>query len=476
MKTIKKFVIFSILVSLINIVYSQKKFSLQECIDYAINNNLQIKQSELNADVSEATLQQSKASLFPSLNANVYHNYNYGKTIDPFTNTFATEQVQSNSFSVSSSVTIFHGFQAINTIKQNKFNYLANKYEIEKIKNDISLSIAAAYLQILFSEELVNTAKNQLKITAEKRDRIKKFVDAGSLAKSNLLEMEAQVASDELQLVNYQNQLELSYLTLKQLMDYNVAEPFQIEKPVIPETVEENILPDPQQIFTIAVEIQPEIKKAEYLLQSSYIGMQLARANRSPLLSLRCSYGSGYSQANKEIVDKQFIDYVDYGIITYDSITLPIQIPQYEYTYRIKPFNDQLDDNLNKSIGAYLSIPIFNGWQVKSAVSQAKIGIRSAELNLQSAKNQLQKAIQQAYADAVSALKKYKATEKALSVFNEAFKYISEKYDYGMATSVEYNEAWKNLKKAESDLLQAKYDFIFKSKVLNFYMGKPITL
>lgn len=454
--------------------FSQKEWTLEACINYAFTNNLQIKQSKLTTDISAATLKQSKASVLPDINANMSHTYNFGKTIDPFTNDFATNQVQSNSFSISSNLILFQGLRTLNTIKKNEQELILNQKNLEVYKNQIALAIASGYLQILFNQELLSTGKKQLETTQEKRNRTEKFVEAGVLSKGALLEIESQLSSEELQLVTYENQLELSYLNLIQLMDYNEADSLIIEKPYIKDPTKGFTLQDAALIFETALKTMPEIQAGKAQVKSSEYGLKIAQSGRSPQLMVRGSLGTGYSGASR-VLDGYEVN-PNPQIIGMTSALDTVYSIGLDPIYKTQTFQEQLDANINQTIGFYLSIPLFNKYQVQTSISQSKIALEQSKLQLESAKNDLRKTIQQAYADAKAALKQYYATQKALDAFNENFKFINEKYDQGMATSVEYNEAWNNLKKAESDLLRSKYDYIFKIKILDFYLGKPLTL
>ena len=232
---------------------TNQTMTLEQCIEYALKNNIQIKQSELNTELSKVTLTQSKANLLPSLNANASHSYNIGRTIDRFTNQFADAQVLSQNFGVSTDVNLFNGFQNINTIQQNKFSYLAGKYDIEKMKNDISLNIATAYLQILFSMELLDNAKNQMGISAAQVDRTKILVDAGTIARGTLLDIQSQYALEELNVTNAQNQLDISYLNLAQLLNMPSAEGLAIVKPELNIGGDALLTATPTQIYNSAV-------------------------------------------------------------------------------------------------------------------------------------------------------------------------------------------------------------------------------
>lgn len=450
-----------------------KAWTLQECIEYALKNNIQVKQNELNAELSRQNYVQSQATILPTLNGNVSHNYNFGRTIDPFTNQFATDRVLSQNFSLSSSVTIFSGLQQYNTIKENQFNYMASKYDVDKMKNDISMSVATAYLQVLFSEELVGITQGQVDITTGQVDRTKKLVDAGSLARGSLLDIQAQLATEQLNLANAQNQLDLAYLTLAQLLELPSAEGFTIVKPDLNIPVDGVIASNPGQIYSSALTLMPEIKSAEFRMKGSEKSLSIARGGISPRVVFSGSIGTGYSGASQQLVGSPtFSGYDTTGLTSGGDFVLT---PAYTTQFQTTSFSDQVNDNFNQSFGVFVTIPIFNGLQTKTSISRARISLRNSEYSLELARNQLQKNIQQAYADANAALKKYAATQKASEATEESFKYTQHRYDEGMVNTVDYNIAKNNLTRSRSDLLQAKYDFVFKSKVLDFYQGKPLS-
>lgn len=460
-----------------NIIQAQEKnqvWTLEQCIDYALKNNIQIKQSELNADLSKVNLTQSQANLLPSLNANGSHSYNIGRTIDRFTNQFADAQVLSQNFSISTDVTLFSGLQNINTIQQNRYTYLANKYDIDKMKNDISLNIATAYLQVLFAMESATNAQNQMGITASVVERTKKLVDAGSAAKGALLDVEAQLASEELNYTNAQNQLNIAYLSLAQLLNLTSTENFTIAIPELNIANQPILETSTTQIYNTAVASLPEVKSAEFKLMSADKAVKAAWGGLSPRLSFSASYGTGYSGLSKRVTGAPtFQAYVPNGDITSAGDTVYTPYFSNPATEQI-PYFDQYNNNVNKSFGFFLTVPLFNRLQTKTAIDRARIQKLNAELTVESTKQQIQKNIQQAYSDANAALKKYSASLKALNAMTESFKYTQQRFDVGLMNSNDYNDAKNKLIKSQSDLLQAKFDYIFKTKVLDFYQGKPL--
>lgn len=471
----KKLIVISfVLIALLpGTILAQKIWTLEECIAYALNNNIQIKQQQLNTVVSKLQYNQSIAALFPSVNGSASLMYNNGQTVDMYTNQFASKTVQSDNFNLSSNVVLFNGLQLLNGLKQKQIDFLASKYDLEKIKNDISLTIATAYLQVLYSIELLDIAKNQLEITKQQVGRTEKLYTVGTVAKGTLLTMQSQEATDELQKVNAQNQLDMAYLTLAQLLDLQNNQGFDIVKPALILPDASSLMQQVDEIYAKALGIQPEIKSAELKVQSAKKGLSISKGMYSPSLTLSASYGTGYSGASKTPIGATI---TGTQVIGATALGEEVFSPIYEYTYEKIKFWNQLDNNQNKSIGLYLNVPIFNKWQTQTMIGTSKVQLNSAKLNLQSAQNQLYKTIQQAYADANASLNKYNASTKSVDALTESFGYTEQKFNVGMVNSIDYNDAKNNLLKAKSDLLQAKYDYIFRLKVLDFYQGKPITL
>lgn len=454
-------------------VSAQKAWTLEDCIDHAFKNNIQIKQFMLGVENAEISLLQSKVNMLPNLNGYVSHGWNWGQAVDRFTNQFATERVQSNNFYGSSSLTVFNGFQKVNTVRQNQLEVMAGKLDADNFMDDIALNIATAYLQILFAQELLEIASNQIDITRQQAERMEKLVNAGTLARGDLLMIEAQLAAEELQVVQSQNNLDMSFLILAQMLDLPSASGFQIVRPEIELYETQSMTMTPEQIYNNAVVKRPSIKSAELKVESAAKGLAIARGGQSPSVSMVASWGTGFSGAQK-IGLKPYFEEIAIG---YDSEMNPVYslVQRYE-GLDIKPFNDQFTDNNNRTIDFRVNIPIFNGWSARSNISRAKIAIENAQYEHESAKLQLNKTIQQAWADASSALKQYAASGKKVEATEESFKYAEQRFNVGMLTSLDYNNSKNELQRAQSEMLQAKYDYVFKTKVLDFYMGIPIKL
>lgn len=453
-------------------VLSQEKWTLQQCIEHAKTNNLQIKQSSLTKEVNEQELTQSKMSQLPNLNGFASHVYNFGQTIDPFTNEFATERVQSNNFSINSSLNLFNGFQTLNTIKRSKADVAASNYELEAMMNDISLNIANLYLQILFNKELTKIAQNQQQLSILQRERIIKLVEAGSQPRGALLDIEAQIATEELQLIKAKNQEDLAKLNLAQLLNIKNTESFAIADPELSNFKAGDELVNAGVLYETAVREMPEIKSAEFRMLSAEKSVSIAKGSLSPSISVNASAGTGYSGARQELVGMSPVILQPTGAETESGER--VFAPVYNPIYRDKPFNDQLDENINYSIGVTMRIPIFNAWSVRSNIERSKLNLESAALAVEDEKLRLKQTIESAHQDALAALKSFHAAEKSVIALRESFGYTDERFKVGIINSFDYNNEKNKLINAESELLQAKYEYIFKSKVLDFYQGKEL--
>ena len=453
---------------------AQQSWSLEDCINYAFDHNLDIKKQVLSVETGKANLLQSKLNTLPSINAGASTVNNWGRTIDRYTNEFATSRVRSDNLYLQGSFTLFSGLQKVNVIKRNQLSLEYSQFFLDDLLDDISLTVAGYYLDILFNKELLMVAREQIDVTQQQVKRMEKLVEAGTLAKGDLLTIQAQAALEELQVIESENRLEISYLSLMQLIDFPVNEEFEVQIPRLRSVEEPSIEITSDQIYSYALLNRPEVRLAEINVDIAQKDISISRGMQSPVLSMGGSWGSGYSGLNEEGLNPYYKT-VPVGYVENTGETVVTKYQTYE-DYQVKDWSAQLQDNNNRTVGFYLNIPIFTGWQVRNSITRAKIAREAAEYDLQLTKNNLRKVIQQAYADAVAALKRYGASLKQVEAQSESFKYAEQKFDVGLINSVEYNEIKKELTRAQSDLLQAKYDYIFKTTILSFYMGNPLSI
>ncbi|NQU86684.1 MAG: TolC family protein [Mariniphaga sp.] len=429
---------------------AQETWSLQKCIDYALDNNIQIKQQELNSDYQGNLVNQAKSNRLPNLNAQFGNNFNFGRSLQ-YDNTYENVNSMSLSGGMGANATLYNGFVLKNTIEQRELDLQASYQDLQKAKDDIMLSIAASYLEILFAEELILVTEAQMEVTQQQINRTQQLVDAGSLAKGSLLEIEAQLAQEELQFVNDQNRVQLAYLNLYQFLELPISESFVIEKPDLPEIGSAIATMNSIDVFNNALNLRPEIKAALLRVESMKTQLDIAKGAQYPDLSFGANYYNNYND-----------NYQSYNQITGETSVIP--------------FADQIKNNERYGFGFTLNIPIFNRHQVKNNISNSKLQVIDYEYRLQTSKNLLRKDIEQAYTNALAALNRYISSEKAVSSMQEAFRYIEEKFNVGMVNSVEFNQSKNNLSRAQSDLLQSKYEYIFRTKILDFYNGVKIEL
>ena len=432
---------------------STEGWTLERCIQHAIDNNIQVRQAGLQQQSTGYDRTQAFWAMAPTLNGGASYGANFGRTIDPGTNQFVTETVNSNNYFLSTNVTLFNGFALLNTWRQSQLNALAADLDLQAAKNDLALNIATGFMQVMFNEELLAVAQAQLAITEGQVDRTRKLVEGGAMAEGNLFEAEAQLATDRLQVVNAENRLVASTLMLRQMLNLRGEEPFRIVRPNIDLPIESVTARTVADIYNTAINAWPQVKAREMRVKAADKGISISNGYLYPQLSANFSASTLYSSAYKEIV-------------SYDPITGPV-------TEEI-PFSNQMDNNFSQRLGINLNIPIFNGLQARTAVRKARLNRENADLQLLDTQNQLYQNVQQAYNDALSSYRQLDASTQSLSATEKAFEYAQQRFDVGMMNPYDFNTSKNNLARVKSDVLRAKFDYIFRSKVLDFYMGKPI--
>jgi outer membrane protein len=460
-------------------IYGQNYWDFQKCIDYAMEHNISVRQSEYGIERAEINYNESRLSLLPNLNAQASHGYNFGQRIDPFTNEFATSRVRTDNIFMSSSLDLFNGFSKLNRIKMNEESVMASQYDLNKIQNDISLQLCLAYLQILLNEENVAIAQEQVELSQIQVDRMQTLVDAGQEPMGSLYETQSQLAQEQLNLTNAQNSVVLSTLNLTQILQLpaDQMQGFSIVKPILTDDGLELLKRTPMEIYGVAKQSMPEILAAEHRRSSAEYGLASAKGSLYPNLSISGSIGSGYSGANNVPVGDGTTITPQIGVVGGTDVPVFSVVPQTFYDqFDTKSFSDQLSDNFNQNFQFSLVIPIFNGFSANANVRRARISQMEAELNYLQISDQLRFDIEQSYADAKAAMNSYISAEKAVLALEESFKYAETRFDAGAMNAVDFNTIKTNYTNAQSNLVNAKYDFVFRTKILDFYVGNPITL
>ncbi len=416
-------------------------WTLNDCIDFAHEQNIEVRSSILGIKSNEISYDQAKSQKLPSVSAAVSQNFNWQKGEDATGAATSFSGNNSNSYQVSSSVSVYNGFKLNNKIKQAEIEMEYGKYNSETIKEDVSLQILNAFLQILYSEELVKNAEKQIESTTEQLQLAEERLNLNIISKSDYLQVKSELASEKLTLANAQSNFNIAKISLMQLMELPVSNDFDIVRPDLEKELNQMRNPDAMAIYEQSLGIKPQIKTAELNKESAIYDEKIARADLYPSVFANAGLGTGYTSA-----------------------------------YSGQNYFDQLNNSFTPSIGLTLSIPIFQKNQVKNNVKQAQIAIENADLNQINIKNQLRKNIEQASVDVNSAQIQYEAGKEKFDATNESYLLAEEKFKNGLINSVDFLVIKNTSILAESDLLQSKFNLVFSYKILDFYAGVPITL
>ncbi len=454
-------------------------WTLQGCINYALEHNLTVQNQQLNVTLNEVNLQQSKLNLAPTLNASSNLGLNWGLSINPVTN-FAQQQQQTNANAgLNASWLLFDGGRNFRTIRQNKTLLVNGENDLERIKNDIILSLITLYTNVIFNKELLHNAETQYKSTKSQLERTVKQVRAGALPRSAELDLIAQLASNELNVVEAENNVQVSLLQLKQEMLLPGNSNLGV---IIPEIeLDSSMLAaiNVQTIYRTAEAIMPEIRSADGQIISADIGIDIAKGSYLPSLRLNAGISTNFSSiiADRGLFEGTgaFTD-VPIGFVGTSNGGIPVVRSVEGRNSLNYPTGQQLADNFGQFVSLSLSIPIFNNYQVNANVQRAKITRERAVVQAQQVRQQLRQVIETSSNDALTAAKSYVSSFKRVEAQKESFRATKQRYENGAANYTEYQVAENNLFQSKSDLLRAKYSFIFRLKILNFYQGKPIEL
>jgi len=453
---------------------AQEEWSLLRCIEHAIENNLTIKQSELNVDFAKIDESQAKHNRYPSLNFGANLNSNFGRSTDPITNTNITQNFISNNLSLNSNVTIFNGFRISNTIKRSAVDTRANEYDLEQSKRDISLTVANNYLNVLLADENLRIAQSQLATSEEQLVRTQRLIDAGVRPANESLDILAQIANNEQLVIGAENSKEIGLLGLKQLLRLDpdvsmiLTAPSNVKVESDPDVLTFN------EVYNSAIQAQYSIKAADLRVESAHLNEKISKAGLLPSLSFGASLGSNYSNKGLRAVDTfSFIFDED---VFFDGAPGVLGTNERGFTTEDNPYLSQLDDNLSYGFGISLNYPIYNNYVNKLGVERAKLNILNAQNLSEQARDGLKTTVQQALANAKASKRKLNASEKSVDAQRASFNNAEKKFNAGTINTFEYVNIKNALLEAEVNAVLSKYEFLFDMKVLDFYMGKPINL
>lgn len=429
--------------SLFTLVFStaafSQRFTLQQCIDTALAKNFQVKQSSLLSEVAGVNLRQARANLLPDLNVNINHGINQGRSIDPFTNTFVNQSINYASYGLSSGVLLFSGLNQQNSLKQNAYAYDASRMEWQQAKDNLTLNVILAYLTLLNNEDLIAAAVKQKELSGKQLERLEILDKQGAISPSQVSDVKGQLMNDELNILNLRNQLETSKLALAQLMNVPYSSSISVER-INAEEFLTAYAQNSSDIYQMALQQFSLVKSVELRTKSAEYGLKAAKGLLYPTLSVGGNMQTNYSSiaANQA------------GKISY---------------------RDQLDNNMFYTLNLGLRIPIFNSFRVRNNIKLADIAVRNSNLIEENTKVQLRQQIEQAHLNMTNAYERYKTLAEQVSAYNTSFKAAEARFNAGVGTSVDYLIAKNNLDRANINLISARYDFVLRKKVLDYYQS-----
>lgn len=453
---------------------AQEIISLQKAVQLTLDRNLTIKQAQFTEALAKEDYNQSKYNLLPTLSANPSASYNFGRTPNLSTYSYTSQSFLYVSGQASLSLTLFQGGQLRNQILQNKIMLDADKTNTAKVKNDLLLNVVTDYLQILTNQDLVVAANQQIDLAKITLDRTQKNFDAGNQNLADLAQAKAGVSTAELNLTTAQNQLDLSVLVLKQYMEMDPNTQITIEKPDISKLQNIRTSYDANEVIKTALSVNPDIHLAELQQQTYAQAIKVARGAYYPTLALFGGLGSNYSSISQNVVGTTTVQQ-QIGVVqgTNTPVFGQYQEAVYSSSYGL---GSQLTNNFNQSLGLSLQIPIFNRFTARTGVRKAKLNYENAQVTTQLAKNTLSKTIIQAVLDLNAAQKRSISAQQTFTSNKEALNIITQRYNVGLVNSLDYNTALTNYNKAQNDMIEAQYEVIFRSKVIDYYLGNQITL
>lgn len=438
----KVFIYLLVIAGSVASVNAQKKWTLKECVDYALKNNITIKQSELDQKNAELGKSDAIGSFLPTINASASHSWNIGLNPNPVTGQNITATTQSSSGGLNVGIDIYRGLQNVNRLHRANLAILANQYQLDDIKDNTSLRVVQGFLQILFNREALNVVKSQYAVTQEQLKRTRELIKEGVLAEVEILEIEATGASQEQQIVNAENTLRLSRIALAQLLlitDYENFDIVEDEYPIPATTIMNNT---PKQIYEKSLDVRNNVKISETNIKLAEYDLKIAKGARYPSLSGFYGFNTRYFYSKLQ------------------ASFLP-------------NFVDQISENKGHSFGVQLNIPILNGFRTRNNIRRSQVAIERAKNNYEQVKIDLESTVNQAYNDAKGALKAYEAAEKTLISRRKAHEFNQERFNEGIMNSFDFSQSRQRLESAESDVVRTKFDYIFRLKILEFYFGVP---
>lgn len=462
---------------------AQDEWDLQRCVAYAVTNNISVKQADIQARITALSVKLQQSGQYPNVNFSTSGGYNFGRSINPVTNQFETDRTFFNNYQVQSSVNLFNWFSQRYAVEASKLDYQAATAAVDKARNDIALNVAVAYLQTLLSFEQIGISNVQIQQTLSQLDAVQKRVKAGALPELNLVEMQAQLARDSAAYISSQSGYQQNLIQLKALLSLDMSLPFEIAKPDVSNIPVESLADlQPAYVYQMALKNLPQQRVNQFRYQSALKNIQLARSSMFPTVSAFAAIGSTFvpnypDQSRLTVTPLPGFDTLNFVVESSPGLFQPVLGPKFITAVPNAGFGKQVFDiNLGQRIGLNLSVPIFNGRQLRTNWERSKLNAEGIQLQLQQDNLTLQADIYTAYTNAVNAQQRYLASLKAVDASQRAFDFSQKRYDAGLLSVFELITNQNNLTRAKLDAATANYEYVFRMKLLEFYKGQGLKL
>lgn len=450
----------------------QQELSLQEAVAFALENSIVLQQGELNLEQRQSEVMYNYGQYLPTLNASGSHTYNWGRTVDPLSYTFVTEQIRTNYFTLSSQLVLFEGLQKYYSLKQAKANYAAGEWQLAELEQEIQLTVINLYLQVMLAMERVNRLETQILTTEQQLEQVEARIQAGAETPVRRLELQAQLAQNRALLVDAQNSIQIGKLNLKRYINMELDAPIELVAVDVPDSLPALQEPVLQEVWQANLERLPEIQRAEANLRAANYAYKTALGGMSPRLSISGNLNTGYSSQGRELIGSlPGVDTVGRVLSTQEAVVAERFIPQFEST----PFGRQLENNFGQSLGLSLSIPILNNLAVRRNIQVSRIQQEIAELNLLDESQDVKDRVFQAYINATTSYSNYLAARANYQAQERLLDLAQVQFEAGLINYYEYNVLQNQFLSAQADFLQSKYEYVFQSKIFDFYLGNPLT-
>lgn len=453
-------------------------WSLERCVQFALDHNLDIRQNVLDERLAKLTLKQSQLSQLPNVNAGGNYGRSYGRSIDPTSNQFVDGSYDFMGLSGNADVLVFGWFQKRNTIAANNLLSKAATADVDQLRDDVSLNVATGFLRAILAKEQIRVNEKQVALSTAQLDQTRRFVEAGRLPELNSAQLESQLATDSSNLITAISDYTAALLDLKALLNLDFSTPFDVVAPHVDMAGELRLTDlSPEEVYAEAKKHFGSIRSSELRLQAADKNLQAAKGALYPTLSLGAQLGSNWASTYKDLVG------VTQGPVSPTQYFIPFQdtivgVQQYTFSpvYRNTPFWDQLSNNFRQTFTVNLNVPIFNAWQARYNVRRARIDVQSREIGRYRSELTLRQNVYKAYNDARNSIQKYLAAIRAAEAANRAYDFAQKRYELGLTNTVDYLVTQNNQYRADASALSAKYDLIFRLKVIDYYLGKQLKL